>query len=291
VSAAGEEQVELLAGDGFPLVGTVFEGLPAALPRPAAVVLGPATGVPRRYYAPFARFLALRGFDVLSFDYRGTGDSVALAGRSSLAATMSDWGALDLGAALDWAWELHAGCRPLVVGHSAGCQLIGLALGGRPLAGLLGVAAQNGFHGHWPAPWRQLLWPYWKLAVPALVGLLGRLPGWAGVGSPLPGGVAREWARWCSSPNYLLDHVGSGERAAYAELEAPILAYSFEDDFYAPRASVESWLRFFPAARRSHRHVERAERGQVGHFGFFRERHRETLWQEAAAWLESRAGS
>jgi len=287
---AGAEECELIAGDGFPLVGTAYWPLPGRLPRPATVVLAPATGVPRRYYAPFARFLAQRGFDVLSFDYRGTGDSQALWGDASLAARMSDWGSLDFGAALEWAWERHPGTRPLVVGHSAGGQLVGLGRGSRPLGGVLGIAAPSGAHRHWPLPWRPLLGVYWRLAVPSLVGFYGKLPAWAGVGIDLPGGVAREWARWCLSPNYLLDHVGAADRAGYTGLEAPILAFSFEGDLYAPRAAVEAWLGFFPASRRSHRHVERSERGAVGHFGFFREQYRETLWQEAAAWLESRAG-
>jgi predicted alpha/beta hydrolase len=290
VSAPAEEDLELLADDGFPLVGTAFEAAPGRLPRPAVVVVAPATGVARGYYAAFARFLAGRGFDVLSFDYRGMGDSRAVWGDASLAARMSDWGALDLGAALEWASERHPGARPLVVGHSAGGQLVGLGRGTRPLGGVLAIAAQSGACRHWPAPSRQLLGVYWRLVVPALVALLGRLPAWAGVGTELPGGVAREWARWCLSPNYLLDHLGVAERAAYATLDAPILAFSFEGDFYAPRPAVEAWLGFFPAARRSHRHVERAERGDVGHFGFFSERQRETLWQEAAAWLESRVG-
>lgn len=291
VAHRGEADVEVLAGDGFPLVGTVFRAVSGALARPAAVVLAPATAVHRRYYSPFARFLAVRGFDVLSFDYRGMGDSRALAGEGSLSVRMSDWGALDMGAALDWASEVCPGTAPLVVGHSAGGQLVGLGRGSRPLGGVLAVAAPSGAHRHWPVPWRQLVGLYWRFAVPGLVACYGRLPGWAGVGTALPGGVAREWARWCLSPRYLLDHLDAAGRSGYSDLEAPILALSFEGDFYAPRPAVEAWLGFFPSSRRTHRHVERAERGRVGHFGFFHERFRETLWQEAAAWLESRAGS
>jgi predicted alpha/beta hydrolase len=287
---AEEEELELIAGDGFPLVGTAYWCAADRLRRPATVVVAPATGVPRRYYGPFARFLAQRGFDVLCFDYRGMGDSRALWGDASLAARMSDWGSLDLGAALEWAWQTRPGIHPLVVGHSAGGQLVGLARSGRPLNGVLAIAAQSGNYRHWPLPWRPLLGLYWRLIVPSLVAWSGRLPAWAGVGTDLPGGVAREWARWCLSPNYLLDHVDEAERASYSSLASPILAFSFEGDFYAPRRAVEAWLSFFPASRRSHRHVDRAERGAVGHFGFFRERYRETLWQEAAAWLESRVG-
>lgn len=285
-----EEDLEILAGDGFPLVGTAF-GSSGALPRPAAVVLAPATGVQRRYYAPFARFLASRGFDALTFDYRGMGDSQALGGAGSLSVGMTDWGALDLGAALEWAAETHPGAAPLVVGHSAGGQLVGLGRGERPLGGVLAIAAQSGAHRHWPLPWRLGLSAYWRVVVPALVAFAGRLPGWAGVGADLPGGMAREWARWCLSPRYLLDHLNEAQRRGYAELAAPILALSFEGDFYAPLPAVEAWLGFFPKARRIHRRVHRSECGDVGHFGFFRERYRETLWQEAAAWLESRVGS
>jgi predicted alpha/beta hydrolase len=40
-----------------------------------SVVVGGAMGVRQDYYAPFAQWLATQGWRVLTFDYRGSGDS------------------------------------------------------------------------------------------------------------------------------------------------------------------------------------------------------------------------
>jgi len=48
------------------------------LPRGAkrhAVLINSATAVPRKVYRGFAGYLAGRGCAVLTYDYRGTGDS------------------------------------------------------------------------------------------------------------------------------------------------------------------------------------------------------------------------
>ena len=39
------------------------------------VVIGPAMGVPQVYYADFARWLSHQGWQVVTFDYRGSGAS------------------------------------------------------------------------------------------------------------------------------------------------------------------------------------------------------------------------
>ncbi len=54
---------------------------------------------------------------------------------------------------------------------------------------------------------------------------------------------------------------------------------------------VESLLTFYPNAEQAHRHVALREAGaeSIGHFGFFRPRFRDSLWRDAADWLEARA--
>ncbi len=62
----------LAARDGVKLAASLFE--PAA-PNGGAVLLNSGTGIPRQFYAAFARHLAERGFVVLTYDYRGLGGS------------------------------------------------------------------------------------------------------------------------------------------------------------------------------------------------------------------------
>jgi predicted alpha/beta hydrolase len=66
------DDIILPATDGYLLAATLF------LPRGArrhAVLINSATAVPRKIYRGFAGYLAQRGCAVLTYDYRGTGDS------------------------------------------------------------------------------------------------------------------------------------------------------------------------------------------------------------------------
>ena len=67
------EERRIEAPDGHPLAVTLFH---PDTPVGLSVLIGSATGAPRRYYANFARHLAARGCTVVSFDYRGIGDSI-----------------------------------------------------------------------------------------------------------------------------------------------------------------------------------------------------------------------
>ena len=115
---------------------------------------------------------------------------------------------------------------------------------------------------------------------------LGYLPGHVGLGEDLPRGVAQEWARWCSHPDYLIsEHPDATAR--FARFDRPTAFYSFTDDAYGPRRGVEALLDRLPKATIDHRRVDPAHlgKGPIGHFGFFRATFREPLWREALAFL------
>jgi predicted alpha/beta hydrolase len=68
-------------------------------------------------------------------------------------------------------------------------------------------------------------------------------------------------------------------RAAYAKFSAPIRAYSITDETYAPLPAVEASIEFYPTAVSKLERVDPAKLGgaPIGHFGFFRERFKDTL--------------
>jgi predicted alpha/beta hydrolase len=276
------QAVEIAAQDGYRLGATLF--LPE---RPAgrAVSIQPATGVPQQYYGRFAAYLAQRGFIVLTFDYRGIGRS--LHGKVSQSkASMRDWGTLDAPAAFDFLESRAAGSKPMVVGHSFGGQAIGLLPRPERVAAALLVGAQSGYWRRWPLGGKAWIWPATHLVLPSVPRLLGYLPmARYGFGEDLPAGVAIEWARWCRHPQYLVGALGV--REAYARFRAPLRAYSIADDRFAPRAAVEALLELLPSASSEIRRIAPGDVGakSIGHFGFFREPFRDSLWREAADWL------
>lgn len=296
--------LQIPATDGTPLAATLFEpggeaeqGGPAGGeshngPK-AAVLLSSATAVKRRYYQPFASFLAEAGLAVLTYDYRGVGGSRP-ARLKGYEAAMHQWATRDAQGALEWLAGRYPGLPLLLVGHSFGGQGLGLMPDGRRLSAALLVAAQSGSWRNWPGLHRLWMWTVWTLLIPASTALCGYFPAKRlGIAEDLPAGVAREWARWGRHPRYLL---GAGDPAweeRFAGVRMPILAVSLSDDLYAPRRAAEHLLSFYSGARVRHRHVRPRDVGRrkIGHFGFFREACREPLWEECLAWLESQAGS
>jgi predicted alpha/beta hydrolase len=269
--------------DGFSLGADLFE--PEGQCR-GAVVMAPATGVPRRIYSPFAAFLQESGFSTLTFDYRGIGDSR----RGSLKgfpASMHDWGEQDLAGAIRALASRHPGLPLQVVGHSAGGQIFGL-LEGTPVRAALMVGSQSGYWKHWDGVRRAGVAALWHVLIPGFVGALGYLPMSAfRMGEDLPRDVALEWARWGRNPEYLWSYAKARGGRGFTSFEGRIRSYAIADDGFAPVRSVAALLAFYTRARTELKVVAPKEVGAkgIGHFGFFRRQFRDTLWADALEFL------
>jgi predicted alpha/beta hydrolase len=273
--------VEFAARDGFRLGGILYR---PAQPNGRAVLVNAAVGVRQQYYAAFAAFLEERGFTVLTYDYRGIAASRHGPLRA-LPARIRDWAQLDAAAALDELARAAPDARLLVVGHSFGGNGLGLVPGIERLAGALFVGVQSGYWRHWSGIGRAGMWFLVHALLPGIASLFGYVPAALfGQGEDLPAGVAAEWASWCRDPHYAAGAVGP---EGYASFRAPIRSYWIADDGYAPRAATEAILREYAAAPSEVVAVDPDDHGGrvIGHFGFFRERFRETLWRDAADWL------
>ena len=268
-------EITLTASDGY-RIGAATYGSGGK-----RVLIMPATGVPQSYYARFAAYLAERGFSVLTFDYRGIGRSKNGELRK-MGARMRDWALLDAAAA----FERLSG-DVLIVGHSFGGQALGLLPKSEGVRGALLVGSQSGYWRNWPPLGKLWMWPTTHLALDAVTNVFGYFPASRlGFGEDLPPGVAHEWASWCRHPRYLVGALGVEE--TYARVRAPLRAYAISDDAFAPLPAVEALGRLYPNSRWETRRVAPRELGvdSIGHFGFFRERFRDSLWREAADWLE-----
>jgi predicted alpha/beta hydrolase len=282
-AGARSESLHLTAVDGYRLGATFYQ--PAA-PANRMVLVMSATGVPQEYYGKFAAFLAERGFGVLTFDYRGIGRSRHSHVRT-VKATMRDWARLDGAAALDFLEkERSSGQKLLVVGHSFGGQSLALLPRFERIAAALVVGSQSGYWRKWPLLGRAWIWPATHLVLPSMSPLLGYFPmSRFGLGEDLPAGVAIEWASWCRNPTYLVGALGVQDD--YARFSVPLRAYAVTDDRFAPPSAVAALLELYPAAKSELRRIAPRDAGvrSIGHFGFFRERFRDSLWREAGDWL------
>jgi predicted alpha/beta hydrolase len=267
------------ARDGFGLAATLF--MPTQPDGARAVLIGPAMGVRRRFYARFAEFLRRRGFVVLTFDYRGTGGSAA---PDSRGARLHQWGEQDLAGAIDWLAAEKGAAQVSMVAHSVSAQLLGLAGNNDRLGAVVLVAPQSGYWRLFGPYRKYLLAAGWSVGIPLLAALFGRLPGWVLGGMDVPAGVAREWARWGRQPDYILSH-RADTRAGFARIVAPLLVFSMSDDPFAPPAAVDEIVGWYGSPRREHRRLAATGGRRIGHFDFFKEGVVSPAWDEASAWL------
>ena len=253
----------------------------------ANLVIAGAMGVRQDFYERFARFLAAQGVNTLTFDYPGMGYSRS-GGLRGFHVDVSTWAERDLNTMLFEAQAMGHSLPLLYLGHSLGGQLLGVLPDVARVKAALTVTAGSGYYKHndrMPLRVRVL----WFAAIPALTPIFGYFPGKPlRVVGDLPGGVAWQWRRWCLHPEYLLAE-GERYRDAFARVRIPIRGYSFEDDPLITRPAIDQLHGFYRAAAVERRHVAPAELGvpAIGHFGFFSERSRETLWKEAVEWLRA----
>jgi predicted alpha/beta hydrolase len=288
------DDITVPAKDGYPLGATLF------LPRGAkhhAVLISSATATPRKIYRGFAGYLARRGFAVLTYDYRGVGGSrqKSVEGYNrpkslkGFKASMSDWATLDATAAVSWMRERYQALPLSYVGHSFGGQAFGLLPNNTDVGRALLVASQAGYWKLMASPERYRVYAALNFVLAPLTHLLGYAPGRVGLGEDLPKGVFQQWTQWVMSPRYLFTDPSLPGLSNFGKYQGAMRAIYMSDDPWATRPAVELLCSGFSAITPDIMQVTPSDVGadKIGHFGFFRPEHRDTLWRGAAEWLEA----
>jgi predicted alpha/beta hydrolase len=288
------DDITFPAADGYLLGATLY------LPRGAkrhAVLINSATAVPRKLYKGFASYLARRGCAVLTYDYRGTGDSRQKSPTGynqprslvGFKASMSDWASLDVTAAVAWMRQRYKTMPLNYVGHSFGGQALGLLPNNTEVSRALFIAAQAGYWKLMAAPERYRVYAMLNFAGRPLTRLMGYTPGWAGLGQDLPKGVFLEWVSWVMSERYMFSDSKLKALENFPNYKGALRALCISDDPWATRPAVELLCSGFTSTEPEILTITPAEASiaRIGHFGFFRPEHRDTLWRGAAEWIEA----
>jgi predicted alpha/beta hydrolase len=185
------------ARDGYPLAVRRYPG------GRRVVVVNSATAVPQQFYRAYAQRLVAAGYTVLTYDYRGVGDSRPASLRGFEGST-TDWGLLDMAAVVDVATDLAGGPVSLV-SHSVGGQLAGLLDRPDAVRSMLSVSSQSGYWRLQGGGQKAAVALHVHLTLPVLARVFGYVP-WSrfSAAEDLPREAALQWARWCRHPRYLL---------------------------------------------------------------------------------------
>lgn len=279
------EQLRILTRDKVEIAATVFR--PESHPK-AGIIINSATAVKQSYYANFAQYLMSQGFVVISYDYRSIGASKISNKTSSAKLAMRAWGEQDFAAVIDWASAQFSELDWHCIGHSVGGQLIGLAHNNTRLKSAYCVAAQSGYWGHWGIMERPKILLTWYGFAPLFSTLIGKMPGFLLGGESLPAGIAKEWARWCRHPDYIVDENGQPIREGFERLRCKIKFLIIDDDkAFAPAKAVEALSHFYTHAQKDIQTLYPKAFGaeKIGHFGFFKRQHQQSLWQLPMQWF------
>lgn len=279
------------AADGFILGGFTWRHANQDSTRPV-VIINAATSVRCRHYSRFADYLFTNGFDVITYDYRGIGESRP-ASLKGLEASWSDWGALDFEAMLQRAQREFAQQPINVVGHSFGGCAAGLGTSGHVIRRLVTVGAQFAYWRDYAPAHRWRMFAKWHVVMPLITMLYGYFPGkrlgWL---EDTPAGVVRDWsmptARYEKRPSGHVIHAKNSQ-LPFTNVTAQTLAISLSDDPYGTTPAIERLLDYFTGSTNTHLRITPEDIGEeeVGHFAFFRSAYQATLWPIALSWLQT----
>lgn len=248
----------------------------------AAVIIVPAMGVRQDYYASFAAWLASQGYLVASFDFQGIGHS-RRADLRAVTSTINDWAENDCAAVLD-ALAARLPGKPLFwIGHSLGGQILPLVSGHERITKAVTIATGSGYWLQNSPGLRWRAWFLWYVVAPLATAIVGYFPGETlNMVGDLPSGVMRQWRRWCLNSEYAVGAEGPDMRARYSAVRVPITSLSFTDDEFMSAKNTASVHGFYTNASKTMKRIAPADIGvrRIGHFGFFREQFRETLWEK-----------
>ena len=253
--------------EGHRLVGRL--ALPDG-PASRVVVLNGATGVPAGYYRAFADWLSeARRAAVLTWDYRDFAASATRPARESRA-RMSDWMVADQQAARDFAARRLPGLPIWVIGHSLGALGLPFQEGTDRIERLISVCSGPVHLSDHPWPYRAVAASFWWGPSAWAVRALGYLPARLGPGADLPGGVFRQWRRWCTSRGFNAGDPALPEPRGEAFAGSARFVAVADDDLCPPTA-VWRHMQAFPEARPTQRVLRPAEYGlaRMGHIAPF----------------------
>jgi predicted alpha/beta hydrolase len=269
--------------DGYRLAGTEFTPVKS---NGIALILNGATGVLRNYYQGFASYLCDAGFTVLTFEFRGIGESTSQS-ETSPQPSMLHWGERDMGDVLTFYTDRHSDKTIKGIGHSIGGQLLGVVPDNNRYKSFLNVASQHIHWKSWPLKQRPMAFSFFFIVLPLFYKLTGGLPKWVLGAEYLPKQVAKDWSRFARK-TWIADSNGSPLREGFYTYTGSMRFIGLADDKnFAPPPAVKRLAGIFKNADKEVLIIKPQdyEMRSIDHFGFFKKKMNKRAWQECADWL------
>ena len=272
------EKIRLNARDGYALGATYWQQ-----EKPKGIVaINAGTCVDQKFYARFAHWLAQQHYDVLTYDYRGVGES-APANLKGFKASIVNWGQLDIPAVIDWMVEKYPHQKRGMIGHSMGGQIIGLADNINQIDKIVAFVPSYGNWQNNAAKGRWKMGLNWATVFPFTVLRNGYFPASRmGMGNDWPRGVTWDWWSWGIRR---LPHSKIMENRGithyYYDIKVPLKAYFTVDDLIATERCIPHYRVDFASTDLEVVMLKPEDYGvkKIAHLGMFSPKCQQ-LWEE-----------
>lgn len=272
------KELFLQTSDNFPISVKIFE---PEISIGKLLLINSATGVKQQVYFSFARYFAEKGFTVITYDYRGIGESKPQKMRG-FEASMRIWGIQDFKAVTGFIKDQYRDYTKFCLGHSVGALILGMNEDSAMFSKLIFVATQDAYIGHlrWQVAVTAALG--FGIALPLSVMLKGYFPAHRfGLGESLPKGTAYDWRTLIlhkKSTSRLLEKI---DNDFSKNLNQETLIIHAEDDPWVTMKGMESLMNSaYPNLKKTYREIKVSEspKKEVGHINFFRS-YNKNLWK------------
>jgi len=247
------------------------------------ILISPAVDVSQAHYKGSAFFFQQAGYEVVTFDFRGVGDSAP--GRlKGYHANLTQWAMHDLDTVLRFIKHRFPGREIIFIGHGLGAEIVGLAPGSQFISRIILINAALSSVRH--RKWNNKLWiGVLHVFIKITSWLFRYFPGKKlGLLNDLPRGVVDEWIGWCRNPNGLFDDFSDHN---YRKLQVPLLSISFADDWRSRKKGVKALLEHFTAASVNWFHIKPVHIGlkKAGHASFLNSEAQDQVWSLLLQWI------
>jgi predicted alpha/beta hydrolase len=285
-----QQKLKIKCEDGVELSAILLT--PNGQPK-AVVQINSATAAPKEFYLPFASYLVENGFVACVFDYRGVCESTPEGGLRGCTYDYMMWGQLDMPAVLDFLDAQFPDLPKLIMAHSVGGQEAAFMHNHHKIKGMVTFATSVGYWDFMPFAYRVQYFFYFYMLTPISNFLFGYVAAKRlGLMEDLPRQIVLDWRNWCSVPEYFFNKKyapNSSDKGFFQDLTFPIQVYWTTDDPISNARSVPMfWKHVKSTGGIKIDCIAPQEIGakEIGHFGFFRKKFKETLWARALKDLE-----
>jgi len=270
------KDINILTEDNYSLSAHLFEPQDS---NGKLLLINSATGVKQQIYFSFAQFFSEQGFAVITYDYRGIGQSKPIK-MKGFEASMRTWGTKDYKALTDYIKTNFPDYQKFCLGHSVGALILGMNRDSQIFKEFVFVGTQNAFVGNLKLKTKIEAYLGFGIVQPLSTKILGYFPAnWFGLGESLPSGSAFDWRTLIlnkKSTNKLLQKVENFSR----NLTQKVSVIRAEDDVWLTEKGVKSLLQnTYPNLKPTYRIIKtsESEKEEIGHINFFRS-YNQKLW-------------